>query len=95
MLQANEALVILTIFLVEGIRSLINLPSWLGPYLVFAVAWIMTYISLVGDMGWAMNTARTALSQALPITATAIVVYDAGFKPVKKLAAKSIKGLNK
>jgi len=95
MLQANEALVILTILLVEGIRSLIKPPSWLGPYLVFAVAWIIAYVSLVGDMGWATDTARAALSQALPITATAIVIYDAGFKPAKKLAAKSAKGLNR
>lgn len=95
MLAINEALVILTILLVEGIRSLVKPPSWLGPYLVFAVAWVITYISLVGDMGWAIITARMALSQALPVAATAIVIYDAGFKPVKKLATRSAKGLSR
>jgi hypothetical protein len=95
MLAINEALVILTILLVEGIRNIAKPPSWLGPYLVFAVAWVITYISLVGDMGWAIITARMALSQALPVAATAIVIYDAGFKPVKKLAAKSAKSLNR
>jgi len=95
MLQLNEALVILTILLVQGIRNLFNPPSWLGPYLVFIVAWFMSYASSVGVMGWGTDTIRFALSQSLPITATAIVIYDAGVKPIQRLANKSAQRLGR
>lgn len=86
-----EAQVVVTVLIVEGCRRWFRLPSWIMPYVVFPVAWLVVFITSL-TLG-VKQAVLEGLHDMLVVGVSAIAVYDVGGKPLKKLINK-IRGGN-